>query len=59
MKIEISSTEAARNLGEYLAKIRHTGARIVLTKNGEPVAEPVPGGGNTRHYPGRFTIGDE
>ena len=45
MKIEISSTEAARILGECLARIRHTGDRFVLMKNRRPVAElgPVPG----------------
>lgn len=42
MKIEISSTEAARNLGECLARIKHTGDRYVLTKNHRPVAELVP-----------------
>ena len=45
MKIEISSTEAARNLGECLARIKHTGDRFVLMKNRRPVAElgPVSG----------------
>ncbi len=45
MKIEISSTEVARNLGECLARIKHAGVRFVLTKNGKPVAElgPVAG----------------
>lgn len=45
MKIKISSTEAARNLGECLARIRHTGDRFVLMKNRRPVAElgPVSG----------------
>jgi antitoxin (DNA-binding transcriptional repressor) of toxin-antitoxin stability system len=42
MKIEISTTEAARTLGECLARIRHTGDRYVLTKNHKPVAELVP-----------------
>jgi len=42
MKIEISSTDAARNLGECLARIKHTGDRYVLTKNRKPVAELVP-----------------
>ncbi len=45
MKIRISTTDAARNLGEHLARIRHGGARFILTRNGQPVAElgPVPG----------------
>ena len=45
MKIEITATEAARNLGECLARIRHTGDRFILTKNRRPVAElgPVSG----------------
>ncbi len=46
MKTAISTTDAARNLGDYLARVRHTGARFVLMKNRTPVAElgPVPGG---------------
>ena len=45
MKINVSSTEAARNLGDILARIKHTGDCYVLTKNNKPVAElgPVPG----------------
>ena len=45
MKIKISSTEAARNLGECLARIKHTGDRFVITKNRRPIAElgPVSG----------------
>ena len=45
MKIRISTTEAARNLEECLARIKHTGERFVLTKNRRPVAElgPVSG----------------
>ena len=49
MKIEISTTEAARNLGECLARIRHTGDRYVLTRNRRPIAElgPVSGMSHT------------
>jgi len=49
MKIDSSSTEAARNLGECLARIRHTGDRFVLMKNRKPVAElgPVSGSRGT------------
>ena len=46
MKIEISTTEAARNLGECLARIKHTGDRYILTKNHKPVAELGPISGN-------------
>jgi len=48
MKIEISTTEAARKLGECLARIRHTGDRYILTKNRRPVAELGPVAGNRR-----------
>ncbi len=48
MKIRISSTDAARNLGEYLARIRHTGDRFVLMKNRRPVAELGPVSGTRR-----------
>jgi prevent-host-death family protein len=49
MKTELTTTEAARHLGDYLARIRHTGDRFVLTKSNRPVAElgPVPGGRRT------------
>jgi hypothetical protein len=52
MKIKISSTEAARNLGECLARIKHRGDRFVLMKNRRPIAElgPVSGTrGSTLH----------
>jgi antitoxin (DNA-binding transcriptional repressor) of toxin-antitoxin stability system len=50
MKVEISTTKAARNFGDCLARIRHTGDVFVLTKNHRPVAElsPVVGARNTR-----------
>jgi antitoxin (DNA-binding transcriptional repressor) of toxin-antitoxin stability system len=48
MRIEISSTEAARNLGECLARIRHRGDRFILTKNRRPVAELGPVSGTRR-----------
>lgn len=49
MRIEISTTEAARKLGDCLARIKHTGDRFVLTKNRRPVAElgPVAGSRST------------
>jgi len=42
MKIEIPCTEAARNLGDCLERIRHTGDSFVLTKNKTPIAELSP-----------------
>lgn len=48
MKTRISSTEAARNLGEYLARVRLRGERFILMKNRRPVAQigPVAGIGS-------------
>jgi len=48
MKIKIASTEAARNLGECLARIRHTGDHFILMKNSRPVAELGPVSGARR-----------
>ena len=42
MKIPVSTTWAARHLGECLARVRHTGDVYVLLKNDKPVAELVP-----------------
>jgi prevent-host-death family protein len=42
MNKKVSSTEAVRNLGELLAEVRHTGARVVITKNGNPIAKLEP-----------------
>ncbi len=42
MKIPVTSTEAARNLGECLSRIKHTGDSYILTRNNRPVAELVP-----------------
>jgi len=49
MKTEVTSTEVARHLGDYLARVRHTGDRFILTKSNRPIAElgPVPGGRGT------------
>lgn len=54
MKIEISTTEAARTLGDCLAKIRHTGTVFVLTKNRRPVAELSPVAGTRETQLSRF-----
>lgn len=42
MKVTISTTDAARNLGDCLARIKHTGDSFLLLKNDKPVAELVP-----------------
>ena len=42
MTVRVSATWAARNLGDCLARIKHTGDRFVLLENGRPVAELVP-----------------
>jgi len=49
MKERISSTEAARNLGEYLARVKHRGEKFVIVKNNKPIAElgPVSGARET------------
>lgn len=44
--VMISSTEAARHLGDYLARVKHKGERFVLTKNGESIAELSPATGS-------------
>lgn len=38
----ISSTEAARHLGDYLARVKHKGECFILTKNNQPLAELSP-----------------
>jgi antitoxin (DNA-binding transcriptional repressor) of toxin-antitoxin stability system len=45
MTKRISTTEAARNLGDCLARIKHTGESFILHKNDKPVAAlgPLPG----------------
>jgi antitoxin (DNA-binding transcriptional repressor) of toxin-antitoxin stability system len=48
MQIEISSTEAVRNFGDCLARIKYRGDRFVITRNDEPVAELVPAAGSRR-----------
>lgn len=46
--IVISSTEAARHLGDYLARVKHKGERFILTKNDQPIAELSPAAGSRR-----------
>src|SRR6266480_3114084 len=45
MAKRISTSEAARNLGDCLARIKHTGESFILHKNDKPVAAlgPLPG----------------
>jgi antitoxin (DNA-binding transcriptional repressor) of toxin-antitoxin stability system len=45
MSTTISSTEAARHLGDYLARIKHKGESFIVTKNDQPLAQltPIPG----------------
>lgn len=42
METPISSTEAARHLGDVLARVKHAGESFVLTKNEKPLARLVP-----------------
>ena len=42
METSISTTEAARHLGDVLARVRHKGEHFLLTKNDQPVARLVP-----------------
>lgn len=44
----ISTTEAARHLGDYLARVKHRGERFLLTKNDQPIAELSPAAGSRR-----------
>jgi prevent-host-death family protein len=44
----ISVTEAARHLGDYLARVKHKGEHFLLTKNDQPVAELSPASGSRR-----------
>lgn len=38
METTISSTEAARNMGDVLARVKHAGETFVLTKSDKPLA---------------------
>ncbi len=42
METRITSTEAARHLGDILARIRYTGESFLLTKNDKLLARLVP-----------------
>ena len=42
----ISTTDAARHLGDYLARVKHKGEHFLLTKNDQPIAELMPASGS-------------
>lgn len=42
MDTRISSTEAARHLGEVLARVKHANEHFILTKSDKPLARLVP-----------------
>lgn len=42
METTMSSTEAARHLGEVLARVKYAGESFVLTKSEKPLARLVP-----------------
>lgn len=44
MSDEMTSTEVARRFGDVLAEVKHGRRSVVVTKNGEPVAELRPVG---------------
>jgi len=44
----ISTTDAARHLGDYLARVKHKGEHFLLTKNDQPIAELMPAIGSRR-----------
>lgn len=51
----VSTTEVARHLGDYLARVKHKGERFLLTKNDQPIAELLPVGGSRRARWGDLT----
>ena len=42
MDTAITATEAARHLGDVLARVKHGGESFVLTKSSRPLARVVP-----------------
>jgi prevent-host-death family protein len=42
METTVTTTEAARNLGDILARVKHKGERFLFTKNNQPVARLIP-----------------
>ena len=46
--ITINTTEAARHLGDYLARVKYKGEHFLLTKNDQPIAKLSPATGSRR-----------
>jgi prevent-host-death family protein len=42
METTVTTTEAARHLGDILARVKHKGERFLFTKNDQPVARLIP-----------------
>ena len=42
METTLTTTEAARHLGDILARVKHKGERFLLTKNDQPIARLIP-----------------
>jgi prevent-host-death family protein len=49
METAISTTEAARHLGDILARVKHKGESFLFTKNDKPVARLIPA--QISHFP--------
>lgn len=48
METTISSTDAARHMGDVLARVKHAGESFVLTKSDKPLARLVRFSGSSR-----------
>ena len=48
MKIEITSTKAARHFGDCLSRVKYRGDTFVITRNEEAIAELIPAPGSRR-----------
>jgi len=42
MDTTVTTTEAARHLGDILARVKHKGERFLFTKNDQPIARLIP-----------------
>ncbi len=52
---KITTTDAARHLGDYLARVKHKGEYFLLTKNDQPIAQLSPASGSRRATWGELT----
>ena len=52
METLISSTEAARHMGDVLARVKHAGETFVLTKSDKPLARLVRFSGSSQRTTG-------